>query len=497
MWLKHFDDYTREKATGHTRLLLVDGHNSHCTLEFLQYAIHANIEVLCYPAHATHIYQGLDVVIFSVLKKCWSEEKDNFFRETGQKVTKDTFLTIYAQAHLRALSEANIKSAFAKTGAWPFNPHMITTDMMAPSLESSITHTSLLQQTSPIRAVSRLISQHSRHSTHSQSTSSQTTGIVDTTPPQTSVIPIDPVLLEEDNRRALTELASSSASFLISSSPIRSTSNVPFMTYQFSTPPKLSSNLLESPPQSLKEHNLQVALRESRECEAYQRGMNVSLQSSLVLQDAHTKRLRAQLGAQELRSKKKSSMKLVGDGLPRLLTGSEFLDRVTRHKVMQDEREAEKDRRKKRKNDMESELADEVGEWEREERERKANNDAALAQWHTEVAGWEIERDQAKASHRRPMWMKPKRPILARGRPKPGKRSKRCIEHELEDNSQGGQDIRGDGSLSRGDQAGSHRHAVYNSQEGREASSFLDAGDNDNDNDESQSSDGSDSNAEI
>ncbi len=54
---------------------------------------------------------------------------------------------------------------------------------------------------------------------------------------------------------------------------------------------------------------------------------------------------------------------------------------------MQDEREAKKDRRKKRKNDMESELADEVGEWEREERERKANNDAALAQWHAEVAG--------------------------------------------------------------------------------------------------------------
>ncbi len=56
-----------------------------------QYAIPANIEVLCYPAHATHIYQGLDVVLISVLKNSWSEEKDIFFREIGQKVTKYTF----------------------------------------------------------------------------------------------------------------------------------------------------------------------------------------------------------------------------------------------------------------------------------------------------------------------------------------------------------------------------------------------------------------------
>ncbi len=496
MWLKHFDEYTRVKAAGRTRLLLVDGHNSHYTLEFLQYAISANIEVLCYPAHATHIYQGLDVVIFSVLKKCWSEEKDIFFRETGQKVTKDTFLKIYAQAHLRALSEENIKAAFSKTGAWPFNPNKVTTEMLAPSLETSTIHTSLIQQTSPIRTISKLISQYSRHSSNSQSLSSITT-TVNTTPQQGPVVPIDPVLLEED-RRTLTELASSSASFLISSSPIRSTSNIPVVTYQLSTPPRLMSNLLESPPKSLKERNLQAALRESREREAYQRGVNVGLQSSLVLQDAHNKRLRAQLGAQELNKKRKSNEKLIGDGLPRLLTGPDFVDRVIRFKATQEERAAEKERNQKRRHDMDIVLADEVEEWGREERERKVINAAALANWHAEVAEWEIERDRARTFHKRPAWMKPKKPVFTKGRQRPGKRLRRCAEHDVSEERVGDQpDI---GGSAGGSKIGIEEMRTNSCGHATCSAGRRNGNDGDSDgsdNDESQLSDGSDSIAET
>lgn len=34
------------------------------------------IVVLCYPVHTTHIYQGLDVIIFAVLKHYLSKERD-------------------------------------------------------------------------------------------------------------------------------------------------------------------------------------------------------------------------------------------------------------------------------------------------------------------------------------------------------------------------------------------------------------------------------------
>ena len=64
-WIKIFDMQTRAKANGKWRLLLVDGHNSHYTRALLQYAHKNKIAILCYPAHTTHIYQGLDIVIFT------------------------------------------------------------------------------------------------------------------------------------------------------------------------------------------------------------------------------------------------------------------------------------------------------------------------------------------------------------------------------------------------------------------------------------------------
>ena len=73
-WLKIFDKQTSEKANGKYRLLLVDGHTSHYSYKFLKYMWDHKIIVLYYPSHMTHIYQGLDVVIFSVLKLRLSQE---------------------------------------------------------------------------------------------------------------------------------------------------------------------------------------------------------------------------------------------------------------------------------------------------------------------------------------------------------------------------------------------------------------------------------------
>ena len=75
-WIKHFDLYTKARANGRPHLLLLDGHNSHYTLDFLQYARKENIIILCYPSHSTHVYQGLDVVVFAILKHLFIEERN-------------------------------------------------------------------------------------------------------------------------------------------------------------------------------------------------------------------------------------------------------------------------------------------------------------------------------------------------------------------------------------------------------------------------------------
>ncbi|KIJ70358.1 hypothetical protein HYDPIDRAFT_78831 [Hydnomerulius pinastri MD-312] len=159
LWIKQFNEQTREKADGRARLLLVDGHNSHYTHAFLEYARQHKIHILCYPAHSTHIYQGLDVAVFGVLKQYWSEERDQWVREKGEKVTKKNFLAIYGAAHVRALTVETIKSAFRKTGVWPFDPTVITTDVMAPALETSNKGHLPINSSSPIRAISHLFEQ--------------------------------------------------------------------------------------------------------------------------------------------------------------------------------------------------------------------------------------------------------------------------------------------------------------------------------------------------
>jgi DDE superfamily endonuclease len=75
-WLQNFNETTAEKAGSQPQLLLLDGHNSHYGLEFIHYAKEHNITVMCYPAHCTHVLQGLDVVTFAALKHWYTKLRD-------------------------------------------------------------------------------------------------------------------------------------------------------------------------------------------------------------------------------------------------------------------------------------------------------------------------------------------------------------------------------------------------------------------------------------
>jgi hypothetical protein len=83
------------------------------------------------------VYQGLNVAVFSLLKREWAEERVKWEWEKREKVTKSNFLAIYGATHIRALRPDIIASAFHKTGVWPFDCTVVTAEMMAPSLESA------------------------------------------------------------------------------------------------------------------------------------------------------------------------------------------------------------------------------------------------------------------------------------------------------------------------------------------------------------------------
>ena len=64
-WLRFFDKLT---YTDLPRLLLLDGHDSHISVDFIDYCHDHNIWPLCLPPHTTHLMQPLDVVVFQPYK---------------------------------------------------------------------------------------------------------------------------------------------------------------------------------------------------------------------------------------------------------------------------------------------------------------------------------------------------------------------------------------------------------------------------------------------
>ena len=137
-YLHWFNEHTKSKLeAGEKHLLLLDGHVSHFSKTFIQWAIELNIVVLCYPPHSTHVLQGLDVVLFSHAKVEWTKSHDWWECDTGEMVTKETFLKVFGESYLATFTPANNKKAFSKTGVHPFDHSVIKSKDLAPSLEHS------------------------------------------------------------------------------------------------------------------------------------------------------------------------------------------------------------------------------------------------------------------------------------------------------------------------------------------------------------------------
>jgi hypothetical protein len=94
-WLQHFDKWTVSQKRGEYRLLIVDGHLSHQTIEFVEYCEKQRIIPLCLPPHTTHILQPLDVGVFSALAKAYKQLVSHQSALGAQSVDNHQFLLSY------------------------------------------------------------------------------------------------------------------------------------------------------------------------------------------------------------------------------------------------------------------------------------------------------------------------------------------------------------------------------------------------------------------
>ncbi|KAF5329630.1 hypothetical protein D9619_009466 [Psilocybe cf. subviscida] len=118
-WMRLFKKATKSKLTSRDewRLLILDGHNSHHTLEFLEH--------------------GLDVVIFGVFKFYLAKKRDELWRAEEKVIDKSNFLEILEEPWLQTFTPELIKKAFRKTGIVPFDPSVIKPEQLATSKETS------------------------------------------------------------------------------------------------------------------------------------------------------------------------------------------------------------------------------------------------------------------------------------------------------------------------------------------------------------------------
>lgn len=144
-WLEHFEKHTVNKHTidavneptvPEKRLLIMDGHSSHCSVEFFQFTGDYSIGLVCLTPHATHFLQSLDVGIFGPLANAYCLELDEWQQAGNTNINRGDFLALFKRAREKAETENNIKRAFEATGIWPMNAERVVKPAVAKEVIS-------------------------------------------------------------------------------------------------------------------------------------------------------------------------------------------------------------------------------------------------------------------------------------------------------------------------------------------------------------------------
>lgn len=106
------------------RLLLLDGHGSHISTDFLWECRQHQVYVIFMVPHTSHVCQPLDLCPFSVIKLKYRVEIQELSRfDNADKVKKIRFVEFYHRARREALTATTIKAGWKATGLHPWNPN--------------------------------------------------------------------------------------------------------------------------------------------------------------------------------------------------------------------------------------------------------------------------------------------------------------------------------------------------------------------------------------
>ncbi|KAF8264065.1 hypothetical protein EI94DRAFT_1490813, partial [Lactarius quietus] len=212
-------------------------------------------------------------------------------------------------------------------------------------------------------------------------------------------------------------LATTSASFLVSDSPIPSGATLPPLFTSVITPlTQWDMKLLDVKQSTIYKAQLQVALQASNEVITLQKQVMAGMQAQMVLQSMYLEGMQGQLQAQEEKKlKKRKTGKINMDGWAKILTQDDIIDGVKEWQDLQDE--AVEDAVQKKKVREQYSMA--MDTWKSQESSWKEQNTQLKVEWEVEVKEWNAEQDSAKLEHRKPKWMKPRMSAMEKAHCKP------------------------------------------------------------------------------
>ncbi|KAE8190035.1 hypothetical protein CF336_g5475, partial [Tilletia laevis] len=137
-WIVHFNNRTRRMTKGSKRLLIFDGHGSHCTKQFIDFCDQQEIIPFSLPPHSSHILQPLDVAVFQPYKHWHREAIDAATRTGCTNFSKTEFLAALNGIRMHTMKANTIKTGFRRTGIHPYDPTQVLSKYPNPTSQSSM-----------------------------------------------------------------------------------------------------------------------------------------------------------------------------------------------------------------------------------------------------------------------------------------------------------------------------------------------------------------------
>lgn len=122
-WLKYVELHTW--SIRRKRLLLLDGHGSHCTYEFIEFCDQHDIIPFYLPPHSTHLLQPLDLMVFQPYKHSHAAAVNDATRSGCTNFNKIEFLAALTSIRKNTFKPSTIHAAWRAAGIVPYDPSVV------------------------------------------------------------------------------------------------------------------------------------------------------------------------------------------------------------------------------------------------------------------------------------------------------------------------------------------------------------------------------------